>query len=235
MQICTLDFPVSGGPKTTDGPTNLGQLSCAQDAQPMSERTHTECIARAHVKLLCIPEDCSEASVSSARLGTARSACFRGRRPILTACTVLVGPFDHSAKTSVDGFAATPEGVVIFDDFISQAGRLNKPRCPAARKRRLNEFHAYVAEEQSSSCQQHTRAVWRFSLPAAVGLITAVGRADEGLPDPSRAVAAALISDLATVPAKTRTVREARSAFEHAGGRGGARNGRSKRGSVGGD
>jgi hypothetical protein len=40
----------------------------------------------------------------------------------------LVGPFDHSAKTSVDGFAATPEGVVIFDDFISQAGRLNKPR-----------------------------------------------------------------------------------------------------------
>ena len=27
---------------TTDDPANLGQLSCAQDAQPMSERTHTE-------------------------------------------------------------------------------------------------------------------------------------------------------------------------------------------------
>jgi hypothetical protein len=33
---------------TTDGPANLGQLSCAQDAQRMSERTHTELrIARA--------------------------------------------------------------------------------------------------------------------------------------------------------------------------------------------
>ena len=64
---------------TTDGPANLEQLSCAQDAQRMSERTHTELrIARAYVKLLCIPEDSSEASVSLASIGNCEIRMFQG-------------------------------------------------------------------------------------------------------------------------------------------------------------
>ena len=47
----------------------------------------------------------SEASVSLASIGNCEIRMFRGPDTDLTACTVLAGLFNHSAKTSVDGFS----------------------------------------------------------------------------------------------------------------------------------
>jgi hypothetical protein len=94
-------------------------------------RTLTELrIASAYVKLSRIPEDSSEASVSLASIRTCEIRMFRGpeadcdRMPLF-----WLELFDHSAKTSIDSFSCheIKEAVAIFDDFISQAGRLNEP------------------------------------------------------------------------------------------------------------
>ena len=97
----------------------------------MPDRTVTELrIASACVKLSCIPEDGSEASVSLASIGTSEIRMFRGpeadcdRMPLF-----WLELFDHSTKTSIDSFTCheIKEAVAIVDDFISQAGRLNEP------------------------------------------------------------------------------------------------------------
>ena len=95
------------------------------------DRTFTELrIASAYVKLSRIPEDSSEASVSLASIGTCEIRMFRGpeagcdRMPLF-----WLELFDHSTKTSIDSFSCheIKEAVAMFDDFISQAGRLNGP------------------------------------------------------------------------------------------------------------
>ena len=95
------------------------------------DRTLTELrIASAYVKLSCIPEDSSEASVSLASIETCEIRMLRGpeadcdRMPLF-----WLELFDHSTKTSIDSFSCheIKEAVAIVDDFISQAGRLNEP------------------------------------------------------------------------------------------------------------
>jgi hypothetical protein len=95
------------------------------------DRTLTELrIASAYVKLSCIPEDSSEASVSLASIETCEIRMFRGpeadcdRMPLF-----WLELFDHGTKTSIDSFSCheIKEAGAIVDNFISQAGRLNEP------------------------------------------------------------------------------------------------------------
>jgi hypothetical protein len=96
----------------------------------MSETTLAELrIARAYVKLSCIPEDSSEASVSLASVGNCEIRMFRVPEVDFDGMPLFwLELFDHSAKTSVDSFSCheIKEAVVIFDDFISQADRLKR-------------------------------------------------------------------------------------------------------------
>ena len=97
----------------------------------MSETTLAELrIARAYVKLSCIPEDSSEASVSLASIGNCEIRMFRG--PEVDGTLFWLELLDHSAKTTVDSFSCheIKEAVVIFDDFISQADRLKQTPGP---------------------------------------------------------------------------------------------------------
>jgi hypothetical protein len=96
-----------------------------------SETSFTELrIARAYVRLSSILVDGPEASVSFASIGNCEIRMFRG--PVVD---VGGGPlfwlelFDHSTKRSVDGFSchSIKDAVPIFDDFISEAGRLSEP------------------------------------------------------------------------------------------------------------
>ena len=100
----------------------------------MSETTLAELrIARAYVKLSCIPEDSSEASVSLASIGNCEIRMFRG--PEVDGMPLFwLELLDHSAKTTVDSFSCheIKEAVVIFDDFISQADRLKQYPGPGA-------------------------------------------------------------------------------------------------------
>ena len=96
----------------------------------MSDKTLTELrIAKACIKLLCIPERSSGASVSLARIGNCEIRVFDGSQPNPAGMPLLwLELFDHSAKASVDsfGFCEIEDAVVIFEDFISQAVRLNE-------------------------------------------------------------------------------------------------------------
>jgi len=93
-------------------------------------RTFTELrIARAYVKLSCIPEDSPEASVSLASIGSCEIRMFCGRQADSEGMPLFwLELFDHDTKTSVDGFSchSIKDAVSIFDDFISQADRLNR-------------------------------------------------------------------------------------------------------------
>ena len=93
------------------------------------DRTFTELrIARAYVKLSCIPEDSSEASVSLASIENCEIRMFRGREADLEGMPLFwLELFDHSTKTSVDGFSChrIKDAGPIFDDFVAQANRLN--------------------------------------------------------------------------------------------------------------
>ena len=97
-----------------------------------SESSLTELrIARAFVKLSSILEDGPEASVSLALIGNCEIRMFRGPEVDFGGVPPLfwLELFDHSTKRSVDGFCChrIKDAVPIFDDFISQAGRLSKP------------------------------------------------------------------------------------------------------------
>ena len=87
-------------------------------------------IARAYVKLWCIPEESSEASVSLASIGSCEIRMFRGPEVDFDGVPLFwLELFDLSTKASVDGFSChrIKDAVPIFDDFISQASRLNEP------------------------------------------------------------------------------------------------------------
>ena len=95
-----------------------------------SERTLTELrIARAYVKLSCIPENSSETSVSLVSIGSCEIRMFQGPEVDFDGVPLFwLELFDHSTKTSVDGCNChrIKDAVPLFDDFISQADRLNK-------------------------------------------------------------------------------------------------------------
>jgi hypothetical protein len=95
------------------------------------DRTFPELrIASAYVKLSRIPEDSSEASVSLVSIGTREISMFRGPEAAYDRMPLFwLELFDHSTKTSIDSFSCheIKEAVAMFDDFISQAGRLNGP------------------------------------------------------------------------------------------------------------
>lgn len=86
-------------------------------------------IARAYVRLSCIPAHCSEASVSLASIGNCEIRMFRGREADLEGMPLFwLELFDHSTKTSADGFSChrMKDAASIFDDFVAQASRLNE-------------------------------------------------------------------------------------------------------------
>ena len=87
-------------------------------------------IARACVKLWCIPEESSKASLLIASIGRYEIRMFRGPEFDFDGTPLFwLELFDLSTKKSVDGFSChrIKDAVSIFDDFISQAGLLNEP------------------------------------------------------------------------------------------------------------
>jgi hypothetical protein len=90
-------------------------------------------IARAYIKLLCIPEGHSGVSVSLAWIGNCEVRIFERSQansdgmPLF--CLEL---FDHDAKTSIDSFICheIEDAVVVLEDLISQAGHLNEASGP---------------------------------------------------------------------------------------------------------
>jgi hypothetical protein len=99
-----------------------------------SDKALTELrIARAYVKLSCIPEDRSGAWVSLTSIGDFDIRMSRGPDADFDGMPLFwLELFDHSKKTSVDGFSfscySIKEAAVIFDEFTLQAGRLNQMR-----------------------------------------------------------------------------------------------------------
>lgn len=102
----------------------------------MSNKTLTELrIARACIKLLCIPERRSGASVSLARIGNCEICIFDGSQTNPDGMPLLwLELFDQGAKSSVDSFSCygIEDVAVIFEDFVSQAVRLNQTPGPDA-------------------------------------------------------------------------------------------------------
>ena len=87
-------------------------------------------IARAYVKLWCIPEESPEASVLIVSIGNREIRMFRGPQFDFDGMPLFwLELFDLSTKTSLDGFSChkIKDAVPIFDDFVLQAGRLNEP------------------------------------------------------------------------------------------------------------
>jgi hypothetical protein len=90
-------------------------------------------IARAYIQLLCIPEGSSKASVSIAWIGNCEIRIFEGSQANSDGMPLLwLELFDHGAKTSVDSFSCheIEDAVVVFEDFISQAGYLKEASGP---------------------------------------------------------------------------------------------------------
>lgn len=96
-----------------------------------SETTLTELrIARAYVKLSCIPTDSSEASVSVTSMGDCEIRMFRREADLDGMPLFWLELFDHVTKTSVDSFRCDTikDAAAVFEDFMSQGANLNKPR-----------------------------------------------------------------------------------------------------------
>ena len=95
------------------------------------DRTFTELrIARAYVKLSSIQEHGTEVSVSLATIGNYEIRMFLRPGADLDGLALFwLELFDHSTKRSVDGFSCykIKDAAAMFDNFLSQAGRLNKP------------------------------------------------------------------------------------------------------------
>jgi hypothetical protein len=86
-------------------------------------------IAGAYVKLLCIPDDSSEKSVSLARIGSCEIRIFEGSQVTSDGMRLFwLELFDHVAKQSVDSFSCheIEDAVAVFEDFISQADHLKR-------------------------------------------------------------------------------------------------------------
>jgi hypothetical protein len=97
----------------------------------MPEKTLIELrIARAYVKLSCIPEDGSEASVSLASIGNCEIRMFRAREADFDSTALFwLELLDHGANASVDSFRChrIEDAAPVFNDFMSQAADLSKP------------------------------------------------------------------------------------------------------------
>jgi hypothetical protein len=95
------------------------------------ERTLTELkIARAYGRLSSIPGNGPEASILLDSIGSCEIRMFRGSGVDLNGAPLFwLELIDHSIKTSVDSCSChrLKDAVAIFDDFISQAARLNEP------------------------------------------------------------------------------------------------------------
>jgi hypothetical protein len=90
-------------------------------------------IARAYIKLLCIPERSPGASVSLARMGNCEIRIIGGPEANPDGMPLFwLELFDHGAKTSIDSFGCheIEDAVVIFEDFILQAVHLNEASVP---------------------------------------------------------------------------------------------------------
>jgi hypothetical protein len=100
------------------------------------ERTLIELkIARAYGRLSSIPGNGPEASVLLASVGSCEIRMFRGPEADLDgngAPLFWLELIDLRIKTSVDSCSChrLKDAVAIFDDFISEATRLNKPGGP---------------------------------------------------------------------------------------------------------
>jgi hypothetical protein len=92
-------------------------------------------IARAYVKLLCIPAGTSEASISLAWIGNYEIRIFEGPQVDSDGMSLFwLELFDHGVKTSIDSFSCQEieDAVVVFEDFISRARLLNEASGPNA-------------------------------------------------------------------------------------------------------
>ncbi len=90
-------------------------------------------IARAYVKLLCIPEGSSETSVSLTCIGNCEIRIFEGPQVTSDGTPLFwLELFDHGAGMSVDSFSCRDieDAVAIFEDFISQAAHLKEASGP---------------------------------------------------------------------------------------------------------
>ena len=86
-------------------------------------------IARAYVKLWCIPEGSSKASLLIASIGSYEIRMLRGPEFDLDGTPLFwLELFDHGTKTSVDSFVChrLRDAIAVFDDFLSQAASLNE-------------------------------------------------------------------------------------------------------------
>ena len=85
-------------------------------------------IARAYVKLSCIPEDSSEASVSLARIGDCEIRMLRVREPDLDGTPLFWLELLDNNNTSIDSFRChkLKDATSVFEYFSSQASHLDK-------------------------------------------------------------------------------------------------------------
>ena len=100
-----------------------------------SERTLTELkIAQAYVRLSSIPEDNPEASILLASIEKREIRMVRWPQldPLDSVPLFWLELFDHKTKTAVDSFRChrIKDAVPIFDEFVAQAERSNKPDGP---------------------------------------------------------------------------------------------------------
>jgi hypothetical protein len=99
-------------------------------------------IARAYVKLSCIPEDGSEASVSLARIGDCEIRMLRVREPDLDGTPLFWLELLDNNKTSIDSFRChkIKDATPIFEYFASQAAHLIKLGSGGPGRAQLNEL-----------------------------------------------------------------------------------------------
>jgi len=90
-------------------------------------------IAQAYVRLSSFPLDSPEASVSLASIAGCEIRMVRGSEADLDGVPLFwLELFDHNTKRAVDSFCChrIKDAVPIFDDFVTQAERSNKPDGP---------------------------------------------------------------------------------------------------------
>ena len=85
----------------------------------------------ARAKLLSIPVDISNPSVSLASIGNCEIRMIRGREADIDGMPLFwLELLDHVTKTSVDGSRCDTikDAAAVFEDFMSQGANLNRPR-----------------------------------------------------------------------------------------------------------
>lgn len=90
-------------------------------------------IAQAYVKLLCTAEGSSEASLSLTWIRNCEIRMFDGSQLDPDSVVLFwLELFDHGTKVSVDSYGCREleDAVVVFEDFVAQAGHLNPATGP---------------------------------------------------------------------------------------------------------